>query len=539
MALIVLMENLITALDNGNCAIGLFLDFQKAFDTVDHHILLDKLHCYGVRATAHDWFTSYLSNRLQLVNFDGYESDFRVMKCGVPQGSILGPLLFLIYINDLPAVSKFFMPILFADDTNLFCTSPNLKDIVYQINQEIRMIYLWVKANKLSLNIDKTYFMLFTPKRFPRNMDDIIIDGKQIMEINETKFLEVIIDNNLNWKPHITYISKKVAKGIGIILKARKVFNNETLSTLYFTLVYPYLNYCIHVWGRAYNTHLKDLFVLQNKVIRIINGVPPRTSTEYLYIQHSVLTVKRLYYYNIGLFMYKYSNSMLPEMFNIYFNKIEDTHSYNTRNSAANHLYVDFRSTSRGQKSCIYSSSVIWNFILDNLDPNCGIGSFKKQSHLLFLNKQTDILKWNFYHSTWQNLKIHVFIYHYHYSMCVFTLSTTVLTKICYLWTLRLRSLTTDQQEKGLFRKSYTRVFHPALFGFFPVYCTPNKWFICPDRGSLGRRLCHRWRHRGCQYDSPWWGWWWLIRCCDYLAVWVLQHDIGAYKLWLPTPFAK
>ena len=342
MALIVLMENLITALDNGNCAIGLFLDFQKAFDTVDHHILLDKLHCYGVRATAHDWFTSYLSNRLQLVNYNGYESDFRVMKCGVPQGSILGPLLFLIYINDLPDVSKFFMPILLADDTNLFCTGPNLKYIVYQINQEIRMIYLWVKANKSSLNIDKTYFMLFTPKRFPRNMDDIIIDGKQIIEVSETKFLGVIIDNNLNWKPHITYINKKVAKSIGIILKARKVFNNETLSTLYFTLVYPYLNYCIHVWGRAYNTHLKDLFVLQNKVIRIINGVPPRTNTEYLYIQHSVLTVKRLYYYNIELFMYKYSNSTLPEMFNIYFDKIEDTHSYNTRKSAANHLYVDF-----------------------------------------------------------------------------------------------------------------------------------------------------------------------------------------------------
>ena len=241
MALIVLMENLITALDNGNCAIGLFLDFQKAFDTVDHHILLDKLHCYGVRATAHDWFTSYLSNRLQLVNYNGYESDFRVMKYGVPQGSILGPLLFLIYINDLPAVSKFFMPIIFADDTNLFCTGPNLKYIVYQINQEIRMIYLWVKANKLSLNIDKTYFMLITPIIFHRNMDDIIIDGKQIMEVNETKFLGVIINNNLNWKPHITYISKKFAKGIGIILKQEKY----SIMRLY---PHSILHLYTHIW---------------------------------------------------------------------------------------------------------------------------------------------------------------------------------------------------------------------------------------------------------------------------------------------------
>ena len=242
------------------------------------------------------------------------------------------------------------------------------------------------------------------------------------------------------------YQLKKVAKGIGIILKARKVFN--TLSTLYFTLIYPYLNNCIHVWGRAYSTHLKALFVLQNKVIRIINGVLPRTNTEYMYLQQSALTLKRLYYYNIGLFMYKHSNSMLPEMFSTYFNQIEDTHSYNTRKSAANHLYVDFRSTPRGQKSCIYSSSIIWNFILDNLDPNCAIGSFKKLPHLLFLNTQTDILKWNLYRSTWQNLKIHLFIYHYHY-LCIFALSTSVHTKICYLWSLRLRSMTTDQQVKG------------------------------------------------------------------------------------------
>ena len=130
MALIVLVDDLVTALDDGKCAVGLFLDFQKAFDIADHCILLDKISFYGVRGIAHDWFYSYLSNRSQSVNYNDHESDLKMMKCGVPQGSILGPLLFLIYTNDLPSVSKYFMPILFADDTNLFCIGPNLHDIV-------------------------------------------------------------------------------------------------------------------------------------------------------------------------------------------------------------------------------------------------------------------------------------------------------------------------------------------------------------------------------------------------------------------------
>ena len=201
-------------------------------------------------------------------------------------------------------------------------------------------------------------------------MDVLLIDGKRIMEVSDTNFLGVIIDNKLNWKPHIRYMcSTKVAKGIGIILKARKVFNHETLSTLYYTFVYPYLNYCTHVWGRAYNTHLKDLCVLQNKIIRIINGIPPRTNVDHLYIQQNVLSVNRLYYYNIGIFMYKFSNIMLSEMFDSFFSRIEETHLYHTRQSSAKHLYVNVRSTSRGQRSCIYSSAIIWNCILDDFNP--------------------------------------------------------------------------------------------------------------------------------------------------------------------------
>ena len=176
---------------------------------------------------AYDWFASYLSNRSQSVLYNNSESDHKEIKCGVPQVYILGPLFFWIYINDLPSVSKFFLPILFADDTNLFCTGKKLNDILKEINVEIDKIYSWVKANKLSLNVDKTNFMLFTPKCFPCNMNDLI-NGSRISEVNETKFLGVIIDNKLSWSSHIMYISNNISKPADV-----HEYNTRNASTLH------------------------------------------------------------------------------------------------------------------------------------------------------------------------------------------------------------------------------------------------------------------------------------------------------------------
>ena len=160
--------------------------------------------------------------------------------------------------------------------------------------------------------------------------------------------------------------------------------------TAMYTLIY--LHYCIHVWGKTYNTHLNDLVVLQNKAMRIISGEPPRTNMDNFYIDMNILTVKNIYNYNIGLFMYKYVNSKTPDVFNNFFSNISDIHQHDTRNATQKQIYVTFHGTTRGQKTFSYCGPHIWNFIIKNISPNCAIGSFKICLRQLLLAAGDDIM---------------------------------------------------------------------------------------------------------------------------------------------------
>ena len=212
---------------------------------------------------------------------------------------------------------------------------------------------------------------------FPCLKVSVVIDNHPINEVHHTKFLGVIIDNKLKWKEHIDYISKKIAKGIGVIVKARKVFDKVTLLSLYNSLILPYLSYCIHIWGNAYQTHLQKLHVLQNKIIRIIAGVPRRTSSDPLYDEFNILKIKKLYMYAVGFCMYKYENDMLPELFKNMFVKVTNVHDHDTRTATTNQLYIPIYGTVRGQKSFKYVGVRTWNYILQNIHTRCPIVSFK------------------------------------------------------------------------------------------------------------------------------------------------------------------
>ena len=305
MALMILMDQLITSLENGEYTIGIFLDVSKAFDTVDHVILLKKKSShYGIRGSALKWFESYLSNRKQYVTYNGIASSTQTIRCGVPQGSILGPLLFWIYINDLCSMCKHTIPILFADDTNLFSGGKDIRTLENNINNELLNISLGLKVNKLSLNIKNTHYMVICRRKGLDVDVKLLIDGESIDEVQKTKFLGIIIDNKLSWKYHIDHISGKIARGIGMIIQAREYLNKQGLLSLYYSFIYPYLTYCCHILGSTYKSRLRRLIILQNKAVKIIAHARLRASCDPIYKKLNTMKLENINTYLIGRFMH-------------------------------------------------------------------------------------------------------------------------------------------------------------------------------------------------------------------------------------------
>jgi len=334
-------NTILMSMDKKEVPLAVFMDLSKAFDTIDHSILLDKLYYYGIRNNAYKLFESYLNNRKQFISIENTNSSFLPVKTGVPQGSILGPLLFIIYINDLHLATEAFHPIVYADDTTLSASlnSFNKPGICSddQINMELEKVSRWLKLNKLSLNSDKTKAMLF---HFPRKSvirPVIKIDGSNIEFVNEFNYLGIILDQTLSWKSHIAKISLKVSKVVGIMCRMKNLLSQEILLTLYNSLCLPYFIYGILCWKSKINNLVK----LQKRAIRVVVNAKYNAHTEPIFKRLNSLKLSDLAELQEMKFVYKLVNNMLPSYFSTgIFQRNSTLRSRNTRSSNLNLFHI-------------------------------------------------------------------------------------------------------------------------------------------------------------------------------------------------------
>ena len=366
-AILSITDKIQCAIEEGAYSCGIFLDLSKAFDTVNHEILIQKLDHYGIRGVAKTWFISYLKNRKQYVSLGSTKSDTLCVPCGVPQGSVLGPILFLLYINDFQNSSSTFDFHLFADDSNLFYSNKSLLSLESIVNDQLLAIHSWLCANRLLLNVEKSNFVIFHPVQKKVNYNlQIQINSQAIKNETQIKYLGITLDSHLNWKSHISYISSKIKRSIGIISKARHYVNLDILVNLYYCLIYPYLTYGIVAWGHTYQSTTNPLLILQKKALRLITFNNFQAHTNPIFLRLKILKFPDLVFLYTALFMHDYHSKNLPISFKSYFTNVNQKHNYNTRLASKYSYSLPKARTNYGKFNIKFSGVKVWNSICES-----------------------------------------------------------------------------------------------------------------------------------------------------------------------------
>lgn len=350
---------IVNSLNNGKRPIGIFCDLSKAFDCVNHEILLDKLNYCGMRGTVLKWFSSYLTKRMQKVKMSNSHnpqgaadsSNWGVIKNGVPQGSILGPLLFLIYVNDLPLyIHEDANLVLFADDTSIVIT-PNKPELAEEIaNTVVQKVIKWFSANGLSLNPEKTQYIQFCTGKGSTPLINIDYDQKSLAKVESSKFLGISIDEKLNWKKHVDDLLKRLSSATYAIRVIANFGDKHISKLVYYAYFHSLLSYGIIFWGNS--TLRKKVFIAQKRVVRIISGVQPRTSCRHLFKDLGILTVASQYIYSLMKFAITNKTQFISN---------SDVHSHNTRSKAD--LHYPAMNLTLAQKGVNYTATKVFGHL--------------------------------------------------------------------------------------------------------------------------------------------------------------------------------
>ena len=296
-----------------SCA--LFLDLSKAFDTLNHDVLLKKLDLYGIRGICNDWFRNYLSGRSLVCKLNTLEntvikSDIFNITYGTAQQSCLGPLLFILFMNDIHLLPTYSTLILFADDTTLYNCHRKIQFLKYMMEHDMSMLIDWFKANQLSLNVEKTIMIKFWPDN---TSFETKIENLSIKNSKSTKFLGVIINDNLSWSDHVKNLQNKLLSNKRLLLNARKLLSKSTLHQIYYAHIYSHLTYGLSIWGSMITKKLeKTLYKIQTDCLRIMCNMKNDVSQDILYMQLAMVPFPLLVKQEVVKLGYKLCKKHLP-----------------------------------------------------------------------------------------------------------------------------------------------------------------------------------------------------------------------------------
>jgi exonuclease III len=364
-ALVQLVDEWITAIDNNEIVGTVFLDLSKAFDLVDHKILISKLNLFHLDTQARSWFASYLHNRSQQTFVSGFSSDVKPVLSGVPQGSVLGPLLFLMFINDLPLACKLTVADIFADDTTLSAHNASLDYVASALSADLRNVHTWCDFNHMSINVAKTKSMYISSKHKSRYVQTIArpiqFENYQISCSEEEKLLGVIIDCALSFDGHIDKVLKK-CNSLLYLLSRIKIFLNVQMRKLFFNAyILPHIDYCCIIWGNCTSTQEQRLIRFQKRAARLILDQDVNAPSSILFKELNWMTFPERVSFQKAVLMFKLFNGTAPDYLLNKFPLVSHIHERNLRSTSHSQLYSPKPNTEVFRRSFSYSGSLIWN----------------------------------------------------------------------------------------------------------------------------------------------------------------------------------
>ena len=368
-----------TGIRENKYALTVFYDFKKAFDTVDHNRLLFKLHKYGIRGPALELFRSYLHNRFQYVSIDDECSELNAIQYGVPQGSILGPLLFNLYINDLHYFLDQSLLTHFADDTTTVSSHVNLFNLYSNVQLCLNTFQNWAQANLLILNTDKTKYLLFSPRSSECIVPyDLQLNGSSLEKINSIRYLGLQIDDKLKYDFHIVNVCSRLSRMVGVSYAINDKLTLEAARSLYFSLAHSIITYLLLFWGSTYDSYIERVQILQNKIIRnLFSQKLLSVNTMDLFYKLNILKVRELFQYELGISMYKAIYLGYYDPLTESLRDLNWSHHYNTRK--INSYRVPNVKTSANTRHLIFKGVQLWNSLPFELRTSRSLYTFKNK----------------------------------------------------------------------------------------------------------------------------------------------------------------